>query len=264
MLSQVISNSRRRFHPVAKAWIDAVEAEDGQALEGDVRLINNQFIRELESANLLNKISSLVVKMSARTLDGALINVISPGSSWINNGFLPGDYNRTTGLIGNGTTKYLNTGRASSADPQNDHSMWTHATTPANTFGMCYMGAGLLSDTGSTGMRVAVTTTNVNFNSRASTANTDTGANAAGLIGMFRSNSSDFTSIGNGATAVNTRTSQSPNISNVFDYASGNGGTPTDFSNHRSCMSAMGIAINLVALRVVVNNYIARITALGL
>jgi hypothetical protein len=55
----------------------------------------------------------------ARTLAGALVPLV--GAAPTNNNFVDADYNRETGLKGNGSTKYLDSGRANNDDPQDDN-----------------------------------------------------------------------------------------------------------------------------------------------
>jgi len=55
----------------------------------------------------------------ARTLQGALVPLVGPAPTNLN--FVSGDYNRKTGLKGNGTSKYLNSNRKIDEDPQDSH-----------------------------------------------------------------------------------------------------------------------------------------------
>jgi hypothetical protein len=77
--------------------------------------------------------------MGARTLSGALTPLA--GSTPINTNFVSGDYNRKTGLVGNGSTKYLDANRNTNLDGQDDCHIALYAST-ANTGLRWYAGAG--------------------------------------------------------------------------------------------------------------------------
>jgi hypothetical protein len=51
------------------------------------------------------------------------------GTAPTNFNFVSGDYNRKTGLVGDGSTKYLDSNRAGNADPQNSFHLSTYSTT---------------------------------------------------------------------------------------------------------------------------------------
>lgn len=246
----------------AAAWIAAVETADGAALETGVKTAMNQLVLDLKANSLWTPIQTMVVKMGARTLSGALIDIKNPGSSWTNNNFVSGDYNRTTGLIGNASNKYLDSGRANSADNRNNSAKWTYVTTLATGLNYYYMSSGA-GVTGGDAFRRASATL-LDCWSRSSTASSNVSANALGLIGINRDNGSNFVSSGGGTSETNTCASQAPNALNTFEYANNNAGSPNVFSNHRSCAAAIGAAHNLATAESVMDTFIASITALGL
>jgi hypothetical protein len=106
------------FDPDALAYITAVEAADGQALEAGVKTAINAFVVGCKSDGIWNAIKASCILAGARTLSGSLQPLV--GSAPTNFNFVAGDYNRTTGLVGNGGTKYLNSNRNNNADPQNN------------------------------------------------------------------------------------------------------------------------------------------------
>jgi prepilin-type N-terminal cleavage/methylation domain-containing protein len=98
-------------------YITAIELADGQALEENVKIAINNFIVGLKTDGIWEPIKASVIMAGARTLNGALVPL--KGTAPTNFNFVSADYNRKTGLVGNGSTKYLNSNRAGSADPQN-------------------------------------------------------------------------------------------------------------------------------------------------
>ena len=120
------------FDPDAAAYIAAVEEEDAQALEPDVKKAYNNFIVGCKSDGIWDAIKASCILAGARTLDGALVPF--KGAAPTNFNFVSGDYNRKTGLIGDGVTKYLNSNRAGNAENQDNCSYWVFATTSATNF----------------------------------------------------------------------------------------------------------------------------------
>jgi hypothetical protein len=101
-------------------YIQRVEGASGdnQALEPATRQAINNFVIGCKQDGIWNAIKASCILSGARTLNGALQPLV--GTAPTNNGpFVSGDYNRKTGLVGNGSSKYLNSNRAGNADPQN-------------------------------------------------------------------------------------------------------------------------------------------------
>jgi hypothetical protein len=109
-------------------YIQAVEAADGQALEAATRQAINNFVVGCKQDGIWSAIKASCILAGARTLNGALVPLL--GTAPTNNGpFVAGDYNRKTGLVGNGSTKYLDSNRADNADPQSNVSICFYSTT---------------------------------------------------------------------------------------------------------------------------------------
>jgi hypothetical protein len=89
----------------ATAYLAAVEAADGQALEPAVRSAVDAFVFGCKQDCIWNAIKASCILAGARTLAGALVPLA--GTAPTNNNFVSGDYNRKTGLVGDGNTKYL-------------------------------------------------------------------------------------------------------------------------------------------------------------
>ena len=104
--------------PDAAAYITAVETADGQALEEKVKIAIDNFVLGCKADGIWSAIKASCILAGARTLNGALVPLA--GSAPINFNFVSGDYNRKTGLVGNGSTKYLDSSRKANADPNNN------------------------------------------------------------------------------------------------------------------------------------------------
>jgi hypothetical protein len=95
--------------PDAVAYIAAVEAADGQALETATRMAINGFVKGCKSDDIWTAIKASCILAGARTLAGALVPLVGAAPTPV--AFVGAtDYNRKTGLVGDGSTKYLNSG----------------------------------------------------------------------------------------------------------------------------------------------------------
>jgi hypothetical protein len=112
----------------AAAYIAAVEAADGQALEERTRKAIDDFVLGCKADGIWSAIKASCILAGARTLTGALVPLV--GTAPTNVGpFVSGDYNRKTGLLGNGSVKYLNTNRNNNADPQDSRHISAYIST---------------------------------------------------------------------------------------------------------------------------------------
>jgi hypothetical protein len=112
----IIPEFRLPDEPEALSYIAAVEAADGQELEPAVKLAYNTFIKGCKADGIWPAIKASCILAGARTLAGALVPLV--GTAPTNFNFVAGDYDRETGLKGDGSTKYLNSNRTNNADPQ--------------------------------------------------------------------------------------------------------------------------------------------------
>jgi hypothetical protein len=112
--------------PDAAAYIAAVETADTQALEPAVQTAINDFVVGCKTDGIWNAIKASCIMAGARTLAGALVPLKGPAPTNFN--FVSADYNRKTGLKGDGSTKYLDSNRNNNADPQNNNHNAVFAT----------------------------------------------------------------------------------------------------------------------------------------
>jgi hypothetical protein len=112
----------------AQAYITAVEAADGQPLEAGVRDAINAFVVGCKADGIWAAIKASCIMAGARTLAGALVPLAgaAPTRFGTEGGW---NYNRKTGLLGNGTDNYLNSNRNNNADPQNSKHAAVYITT---------------------------------------------------------------------------------------------------------------------------------------
>jgi hypothetical protein len=239
----------------AAAYITAVEAADGQALETGVRDAINAFVLGCKTDGIWNAIKASCILAGARTLAGALVPLV--GTAPTNFNFVAGDYNRKTGLVGNGSTKYLNSNRNNNADPLNSKHIAVYATTlNTETTSRAYIGAtnvtGSQIFTGFTGAGAGRLSTRLHDGTTTtSTANLHT---ATGLFAASRNNSSNYTVRGSSTNQTITFASSGQEPFNIFIFARGIP-SPQLYADARLAFYSIGESLDLALLD-------ARVTAL--
>jgi hypothetical protein len=243
------------FDPDAAAYIAAVEAADTQALETNTRYAINNFVIGCKQDGIWTAIKASCILSGARTLTGALVPLVGTAPTNVN--FVSGDYNRKTGLVGNGSTKYLNSNRNNNADPQNSRHIATYATT---TPSQCLIGSG--GSGGSFAFESAQ-----NFSYRLSAASTvSTGFDgvpsqvpvANSLVATTRSNSTELQFRRVGSTSTVSNTSATAANENITIFARGGADR---FSNSRLAFYSIGESLDLALLDARVSDLITAIGA---
>jgi hypothetical protein len=223
------------FDADAQAYITAVETEDAQALESDVKTAINDFVVGCKSDGIWDAIKASCILAGARTLDGALVPL--KGTAPTNFNFVLGDYNRNTGLVGDGSTKYLDSNRNSAVDGQNDHQMSIYVST-LPTIGNSFIGSGI-----SPGSNIGV-----GFSRSRSDTATGFASGHVGFIGVSRSTSSAYIDRRSGTNANPGITSSppTPGLNTVFSRGSLLVGT--SHSNSRLAFYSLGESLDLALL----------------
>jgi hypothetical protein len=106
--------------PDAAAYIAAVEAADTQALEPAVREAINAFVVGCKADGIWAAIKASCILAGARTLTGALVPLVGAAPTNVSGSFVADDYNRKTGLKGDGSSKLLNTETEQQSVPLNN------------------------------------------------------------------------------------------------------------------------------------------------
>jgi len=251
-----------RYDSDAWLWIIATEKADANYLEEGVKKAMNQYVLDLKSNNIWGDFGTHAVLMGARTLAGSLVDIKNPSLSWTNNNFVSGDYNRTTGLLGNASTKYLDSNYDNDLAGQNDCAMWVYAHTKSSTTSHNY--GGFSDGTSAVRIRGGGGASDIRHNSRSTTNITDNGGNAVGLIGQTRSASTGYTARGNQADESETETSVASSTGDVFFFCSNDSGAASNYSSARLQAGCFGTAHSLSAAETCMDTYVTSIVALGL
>lgn len=248
-----LATVRRSWDADAGAYIKAVEQADAQQLEPAVAQAINQFVLGCKADGVWTPLKACCILMGARTLSGALTALV--GTNPTNTNFVSGDYNRKTGLKGNGSTKYLDSGRANNADGQNDHHLAVYVQT-VSTGNACHLASGA----GVTGndQIFAIGSTNYYRNRTTSGTGNSFASNPTGFVAHSRGSSSSYIARYSGSNNTISITSQTPNSANIRVYdIPGFGGFT---SNARFAYYSIGTDVTLSSLDTRVSNLF---TAIG-
>jgi len=236
----------------ARAYLASVRTADGSSLEPAVAKAINDFVAGCKTDSIWDSIKACCILCGAKTLSGALTPL--KGVAPTNNGpFVAGDYDRETGLVGNGSTKWLNSNRNNNADPQNSKHIAVYRSVAASN------DSGIIGSNNTAAGHSHIYTgfNSFIFRNNAATAfneplSTNTGAV---FLGTSRSSSASFgirVGSASGTTSVTSETPANASI-RVFDTLG-----PT---NARLAFYSIGEAVDLALLRTRVDALIAAIQA---
>jgi hypothetical protein len=245
----------------AIAYVNAVEAADGQLLEFGVGKAINDFVIGCKNDGIWNAIKASCILAGARTLSGALIPLA--GTAPTNVSFVSGDYNRKTGLVGDGSTKYLNSNRNNNADPQDSASRGVWISTAQAVGGYVPIGAGF-NLTGATRCSTSLDPLLSTMRIRTSAvmgANITAGAVSNSFFGFRRSASDASLLRMSSVDYLRTEASETPFNGNVFVFADNNAGTPASITSSRLTFYSIGESLDLAQLDTRVTTLINALSA---
>ena len=227
--------------PDAARYIAAVQSADGAGLEGGVKRAINAFVVGCKRDNNWDAIKSSCILAGARTLSGALVPL--KGDAPTNNNFVSGDYNRKTGLAGNGSSKNLDSNRNNSSDPQDSNHIAAYITVfNGNNYNV--MGAAdPFDEAGANSLGLNASAQCFSRN-RSSTATVVTGTFSTGLVGNSRAAAGSYTLRRSASNSTASVASQAPSNRNVFVFAR----SAATYSPCRIAYYSIGESIDLAKL----------------
>ena len=233
---------------------------DGQALEPAVKTAINDFVVGCKADGIWDAIKASCVLAGARTLSGALVPLKGTGPTNFN--FVSGDYDRTTGLVGDGSTKYLDSNRNNNEQPQNS----SHLSVYTTTFQTRDATRAVIGNVGSGGGSQLMTIGldkiyfRINWSTPVFLTNATT---STGFWGGSRADSASTTGRYGGTNYTITDPSTTPQNTENLVFARNNV-TPANFSNARLAFYSIGESIDLAKLdarvTALINAYAAAIT----
>ena len=239
--------------PEAVSYVAAVEAADGQELEFGVARAINDFVTGCKQDNIWDAIKACCILAGARTLDGALVPLVGGAPTNPGNVFVDADYDRKTGLVGDGSTKYLDSNRNNNADPQDSKHISVYASTKGFLSGLNagYIGTG---NSGTSLFASGISQTLVFGGINGGTV-FDPINIAPGLIGVNRSGPTSLQCRGGGSTLTSSTPSAFPASLSISIFRQ------PDYSNARLAFYSIGESLDLAALDTRVSNLITAIGA---
>ena len=228
-----------QFDADASTYIEAVEAADTQTLETGVRYAINDFVIGCKNDGIWDAIKASCILAGARTLNGALTPLV--GTAPTNYNFVSGDYDRETGLVGDGSTKYLDSNRNNNADPQDSSHQAVFIST-AHTLGSTGVYIGTTTANGAS--NIGQTAAPLIFFRNRHIAGNDIAVVALNFAGHSRSTSSNYTMRANGANVIANLASDGLLNESLLIFARG----AANFANGRLAFYSIGEALDLALL----------------
>jgi hypothetical protein len=232
----------------ALAYIRRVEGStgDNQPLEVPVQLAINDFVKGCKADGIWTAIKASCILAGARTLNGALQPLV--GTAPTNFNFVSGDYNRKTGLVGNGSTKYLDANRNNNADPQNSSHGSVYISTAQTTALGGYLGLANLTGANNIGQNIA---TLEGFLRNRNVSGTTIAGTHTGFMGHSRASSATFTARVSSTDSLVSISSQTPANAPTLVYTR----NLANYANARLAFYSIGESLTLA-------DFDTRVTAL--
>jgi hypothetical protein len=224
----------------AQSYINAVEVADGQPLETNVKSAVNTFVVGCKQDGIWNAIKACCILAGSRTLSGALVPL--KGTAPTNFNFVTADYNRKTGLKGDGFNKYLDSNRLDTSDPQNNAHLSVFISENSGSGMVIGIGSGQPNDSSIS----LVPSANTPFRLRGSAIGSTSTSTAVGLLAVSRSTSSVYISRVNNANETINAASATGYNSNYFIFRRNVGSAL--FTSSRLSFYSIGESINLTLL----------------
>jgi hypothetical protein len=240
MNNRLLRPIANNIDPDAAVYLNAVAQADGQPLEPAVRKAINDFIVGCKADGIWSAIRVSCILMGARTLAGALTPLVGSAPTNVNNNFVNGDYDRKTGLKGNGSNKTLLYSNVSFAQ-QADNSMSMLMTELQTLSARWALGFNAETSLGTAGV------TDITFrNSNGQGINLSPGTPPV-LLGTSRSGASAYTLARAGSTQTEAVVSNGTLSLSAFRVF-GQGASGSSFSDFRLAFYHGGVSLSLSAL----------------
>jgi hypothetical protein len=263
----------------AAAYIAQVEgvSGDNQALETTTKDAINAFVVGCKADGIWTAIKSSCILAGARTLAGALVPLVGTAPTNVGGNFVSGDYDRKTGLVGNGSNKSLRTGLLASGLGNTSHHMFFNASslrvtgTPGTGFilGGVYNGSTLSSlldlveFSGTLGLRELRSGTGGNSAGNSCTINS--GLTSSGSVSGSRTSATELRLYQNDSSVAVATNSNTPSLSaTAFGvFARNDNGTQSNFSTSRLTFFSFGDGLTQTSMSALHTRVTALITAIN-
>jgi len=238
-------------------YLDRMAAADGASVEVGVATAVDAFFRDSKASGVFDALKACCILAGARTLAGALVPVVGDAPTNVANGFVSGDYSRTAGLTGDGTS-YLDSGFAID-EPENYHQCAYITTKP--TVNTVFVGSDNASQ-----QRYLLYSNVAADETRAISGQTGTpyfggsGSLEAGFKGVLRASASDFEARASATTSSVSSAAGDATSLNSFVFSNNLNGTSSGAGDAAIAFYSIGTSLSLEDLDTAVTNLI---TAIG-
>jgi hypothetical protein len=251
LLTSIMAASRRRVDPDAADYFARIAAA-GSSISEPNKVAVNAFVAGCKADGIWAAIKASCLLAGPDDLTGALVPLV--GAAPTNNGpFVSGDHNRTTGLVGNGSTKYLNSNRTADADPQNNRHLSSYLTVAASdTATKSIMGTDLTQNQ----CHILTSAGEVRVRYGSAAQFTAFVGNPTGFHGLVRTNFANFISRAASTNVTHNSTSSASSAINIGVFGR-LANTPTDA---RISFYSIGESLNLALLDARLATYMSALT----
>ena len=214
----VLRKTWQPMDPDAAAYIAAVETADGEALEEKTKIAIDNFVLGCKADGIWSAIKASCILAGARTLDGALVPLVGTAPTNVGGLFVSGDYNRKTGLKGDGASKYLDANYNNNLNIQNNRHLSVYGTEKATLASTTLAG---VSGSISGRARLRLSGANsllTNCGDNTNITSTNAYLIGTGLLGVSRNNGSDYLLRNNSVDILRSASSVSPNSASSFVF----------------------------------------------
>jgi hypothetical protein len=240
--------------PDALRYIAAVQAADQQSLEPAVRKAITDFITGCKADGIWSALKACCLLAGPRTLAGINVPLVGPTPTF--NAFTATEYNRKTGLLADGSTMYIDSGRNNAAEPKDSQHLACYAPDLVGTSVFAAFMGGPSTSSGSSVIRRRGGGSFIRGQSRTSLIASAV-ADGPGFQGLSRNNSANFDMRSSGTTDNITATSNTPTAGNIFVFNA----AATGALAGRLAFYSIGESINLALLDTRVSAYYTAIQA---
>jgi len=239
-----------------KAYVAAVEAADGQALELEVIKAYDNFILGCKHDGIWNAIKASCILAGARTTNGALVPLKGTAPTPVNFDLISDtDYDRKTGLVGDASTKYLASNYAFPTSLQNNCHIGGYLSVVA-TNGLLVGGYG---DVSANGSYLSNTASRLYQTSSVTFSPSDT--TSSGFRGVSRNNSSNYLYRRAGSNETANIASLAITHENQGVFARNLNGSYDGFRDGRLAFYSIGESLDLALLDARVSTLISDLGA---
>ena len=254
MMAGVIAGAgRRRFDPDAADYFARVVAAESTISTTNQAAVN-AFVVGCKSDGIWSAIKACCLLAGPDTLAGALVPLVGPAPT-LNGTFLEWNYNRSTGIAGNGSNNYIDTNRNGNADPQDDFHLTIYRTANSTTGNDNTQIATSGSNSGSSSISNAFRSRSNGFDPQPNGWLQD-----VGFFGSSRNSSSNYTGRFFGNSSTFSRNSQSPESASFTIAGRRNPINFGLFNNARFSFYSIGESLDLALLDARLETYMASLT----